>query len=79
MIKMVCLDPPVRGGSQLRRYLNKVGLKSGYDSWFVEERHLPHAMIESATPNVSVIRVDGRSTLKSLKRALETTRRDLEC
>lgn len=78
MIKMVCLDPPVRGGAQLRRHLNKVGLKSGYDSWFVEERDLPRALIEQADQGVSVLRVDGRATLKSLQRARETARRDLD-
>lgn len=77
MIKMIYLDPPVRGGRELRRHLNKVGLKSGYYSYFVNESDVPQRLIEKAGENVTIIKVDGRCTLASLKRAQKTIRRDL--
>lgn len=72
MVKYVCIEPGSGAyAATLTRRFEKKGVKSGWYSWYVNESDVPKDIEAKLKDRVIVVRVDGRSTLKSLKRALE--------
>ena len=74
MIKLVCLEPS-RGEAYKKAVacLERVGQKCGYYSWYVEAKKVPVRLLKKVKA-VTVINLDGRITMKSLKASYKEDR-----
>jgi len=74
VIKLVCLEPS-RGEAykQAVARLEKVGHKCGYYSWYVDAKNVPVRLLKKVKA-VTVISLDGRITMKSIKVAYKEDR-----
>lgn len=72
MIKHVTIE--ITSGKayyNVKKQLDKVALKCGYFSWYVDTKKFPLRLLKPIQQHVTVINIDGRATLASLKRSME--------
>lgn len=70
MIQHVTVEPCKRSAA-FTAHFDKVGVKCGWYSWYVNAKDVPKDLKEKLGDWANVIDLDGRMTLNSVRKAME--------